>query len=307
MTFDAILIVGFGGPNNPSEVRPFLERVVAGRNVPKNRLDEVEEQYQAVGGRSPINDITFAQVRKVETLLRERGITVPVHVAMRNSAPFLPDVLGKVCDAGAKRVLCVAMSAYQGAASTGRYEAAAERAAGALGARAPQIEWARGLAAHPLFVDAQACMVAQALAQVPESERQGTPLLFTAHSVPKADAAEYEASVLATATAVASRVGHARYRTCWQSRSGAPNDPWLEPDIGDAIAEEAEQGARAVVVAPIGFIADHVEVLYDLDIKAKAVATKAAIRFYRASAVNTHAAFISAMTDTIATRFTASS
>jgi ferrochelatase len=297
---DAVLLVAFGGPTAPSEIRPFLELVTRGRRVPAERLDEVAHHYEQMpGGRSPLRELTEAQAAGLRAALAA-GPALPVFVGMRNWHPFLHETLADMTARGHRRALGIILSAFRTEASWERYAAdvatARERTPGA-----PEIVLAPPWFEHPRFVAAVADSAARALGGVPAGERAGTPLVFTAHSVPvaMADASPYVADFTATARAVAARLGHARWSLAYQSRSGSPRDSWLEPDIGDVIKTLAKEGARHVVVSPAGFVCDHVEVLYDLDVEARAIAAEHGVTLHRAPAVNAHPEFIALLAEIV--------
>jgi ferrochelatase len=298
---DSVLLVAFGGPGAPADIRPFLELVTRGRRIPPERLEEVAHHYQQMpGGRSPLRELTEGQAAGLRAALATAGRPLPVFVGMRNWHPFLHDPLAEMAARGHRRALGLILSSFRTEASWGRYvadmTAARERTPGS-----PEIVLASPWFEHPGFVVAVADGVARALAGVPAAERADTPLVFTAHSVPVAMAAAspYVADFTATARAVATRLGHARWSLAYQSRSGNPRDPWLEPDVGDVIRALAKDGARHVVVSPAGFVCDHVEVLYDLDVEAQAIAAEHGITLHRASAVNAHPQFIAMLADLV--------
>jgi ferrochelatase len=298
---DSVLLIAFGGPTAPAEIRPFLEIVARGRRIPAGRLAEVARHYERMpGGRSPLRELTEAQAAGLRAALAAAGRALPVFVGMRNWHPFLHETLAAMAAAGHRRALGIILSAFRTEASWGRY--AADVTAGrARAPGAPEVVLAPPWFEHPGFVAAVADGVARALDRVPAPERAATPLVFTAHSVPVAMAAAspYVADFTAAARAVAARAGHARWSLAYQSRSGRPGAPWLEPDIGDVIATLAAEGIRRVVVAPVGFVCDHVEVLYDLDVEARAVASARGVTLHRAAAVNAHPAFIDALADLV--------
>jgi ferrochelatase len=298
---DAVLLVAFGGPATPAEIRPFLELVTRGRRIPAERLEEVAHHYEQMpGGRSPLRGLTEAQAAGLAAALAAAGRPLPVFVGMRNWHPFLHETLGEMTARGHRRALGIVLSSFRTEASWDRYAAdvaaARERTPGA-----PEVVLAPPWLAHPRFAAAVADGAAQALAEVPAGERAGTALVFTAHSVPvaMAEASPYVADFTATARAVAARLGHARWSLAYQSRSGDPRDPWLGPDIGDVIRALAGEGVRHVVVSPVGFVCDHVEVLYDLDVEARAVATGVGVTLHRAPAVNAHPEFIAMLADLV--------
>jgi len=298
---DAVLLVAFGGPTAPAEIRPFLENVTRGRHIPPERLDEVAHHYERMpGGRSPLNELTEAQAEGLRRALAAAGHARPVFVGMRNWRPYLHETLAAMTAGGHRRALAIVLSTFRTEASWDRYVADVE-AARARTPGAPAIVVAPPWFAHPRYVAAAADGVRRALAEVPAAQRAEAPLVFTAHSVPvaMAEASPYVADFATTARAVAATLGHARWALAYQSRSGSPREPWLEPDVADAITALAKDGARHVVVAPIGFVCDHVEVLYDLDIEARRVAAEHGVTFHRAPAVNAHPEFVAMLADLV--------
>jgi protoporphyrin/coproporphyrin ferrochelatase len=300
--FDSVLLIAFGGPGKREDVRPFLEIVSAGRCIPPERLEEVAHHYELIGGRSPLNELTMRQAEGLRQALKRSGAPTPVYVGMRNWHPFLHETLAEMRDGGQRRALAIILSSFQTEASWERYVADVSAAREKVGAGAPEVAYAPPWAEHPRFVDAMVARAADALAGVPAPKRADALLIFTAHSVPVAMASgsPYARQLEAAALLIAGRLGHARWQVAYQSRSGAPSDPWIEPDICDAIRRVKGQGIEDVVVVPIGFVCDHVEVLYDLDVEARAVAAEAGLRFYRAQAANDHPAFIAMLADLVA-------
>jgi len=221
---------------------------------------------------------------------------------MRNWHPFLHETLAEMRDRGCRRTLGIILSSFQTEASWERYVADVAAAREKVGAGAPEVVYAPPWAEHPRFIDAMVARAADALAEVPAPKRAGALLIFTAHSVPvaMANGSPYARQLEAAALVIAGRLGHARGQTAYQSRSGAPGDPWLEPDICDAIRGVKGQGIEDVVVVPIGFVCDHVEVLYDLDVEARAVAAEVGVRLHRAQTANDHPAFIAMLADLVA-------
>jgi len=298
---DSVLLIAFGGPEKPEDIRPFLELVAAGRRIPAERLEEVAHHYEVIGGGSPLNELTRRQAQGLRRALAREAIDLPVHVGMRNWRPFLHETLAEMEAAGHRRAVGIILSSLQTEASWARYQADVAAARDKVGAGAPEIIYAPGWSDHPLFLAAMAERVEEALASLPERRRADVRLVFTAHSVPVAMAREspYAAQLEGAARAIAGRLSQARWSVAYQSRSGSPREPWLEPDIGDALRGLARDGARDVVVAPIGFVCDHVEVLYDLDVEARALARELGLGFYRALAANDHPAFIALLADLV--------
>ncbi len=304
MPVDGVLLLAFGGPTRAEEIRPFLANVLRGREhaVPTSRIDEVVRHYEAIGGRSPLNDLTFRQAHKLEATLAVTGPALRVYVGMRNWEPYLTDTLARMAGDGVRHAVGVILSPHASEASRERYLEEVEAARAALGARAPEVRWVGAWHTHPCFVTAVADAVTAALVTLPAARRAAAPLVFTAHSVPVAMAARapYVAEITASARAVAERLGRTRWQVAYQSRSGSPHEPWLEPDVNDALRALAADGARDVVVVPVGFVCDHVEVLYDLDVAARATARAAGLGFARASTVNDHPLFIQMLAEVVA-------
>ncbi len=281
---DALLVLSFGGPEGPEDVAPFLENVTRGRGVPPERLDAVAEHYRHFGGVSPLN----ARNRELIAAVAART-DVPVYFGNRNWHPLVEDTVGQMARDGIRRALVFATSAYGGYSACRQYHEDIARARKAVGEGAPELVKLRHFFDHPAFVAAGADAVRAAYAQVTPSAR----LVFTAHSVPKsADATagppeegghRYSRQVTEAARLVAAEVGAGEYDVVWQSRSGPPQVPWLEPDIMDHLDAVAASGVSGVVLAPVGFVSDHVEVVWDLDTEARDRAAELGIGFARAS------------------------
>ena len=299
---DAVLLIAFGGPTATAEIRPFLELVTRGRRIPPERLDEVAHHYaQMPGGASPLNALTEAQADGLRRALAAGGRpALPVFVGMRNWHPFLQETLAAMAARGHRRALGIVLSSFRTEASWDRYLADVA-AARAQTAGAPEVVFAPPWFARDGFVAAVADGVAAALAEVPDPERAVTPVVFSAHSVPvaMADASPYVADFTATARAVAARLGLSRWSLAYQSRSGGPREPWLEPDVADVVKALAKDGVHHVIVSPAGFVCDHVEVLYDLDVELRWVAAEHGVTLHRAPAVNTHPSFIAMLADLV--------
>ncbi len=298
---DAILLLSFGGPTGPEQIRPFLARVLAGHPVPPARVEEVVRHYEAVGGRSPLKDLTFLQTHALEEMLKQFGLPLPIYVGMRHSPPFIPETLDQMAGDGIKTALGFILSSHRTEASWERYQQSVAQARDKIGAGAPHIEYCAGWHNHPLFIQAWEELIEEELDKLAPAERASAALIFTAHSVPAAMAEKspYCTELKESCELVAARLDHTRWSLAYQSRSGNPREPWLEPDIGDALRRVAAEGARHAVVAPIGFVSDHVEVLYDLDIEARQKAHALGVEFLRAGAPNDHPTFIRMMADVI--------
>ncbi len=305
---DAVMLISFGGPERAEDIRPFLEIVLRGRPVPPDRFEEVVRHYLDIGGRSPLNELTRAQAAALATELARRGDPRPVVVGMRNWHPFIGEALADLQDRGVSRVTGVILAAHRGEAAIDRYVAAAESAraelAAARGRPAPEFSWVPAWFDRPGFIDALADRVREGLARLPPEVRPNARWLFTAHSVPTRmpGADLYESDLRRTGDLLAARFGDHPWRLVWQSRSGGPRDPWFEPDICDALREEAAAGATAFLVVPVGFLCDHVEVLYDLDHQAADVAAGLGRAFGRAPTVGDHPAFIGLLADLVRER-----
>lgn len=301
MTIDSVLLVAFGGPTAPPEIRPFLDNVTRGRRIPPERIEEVAHHYaQMPGGRSPLTALTAAQATALAAALAHDGLPLPVLVGMRNWHPYLRDTLAAMAARGLRRALGIVMSSLRTEASWDRYvQDVAEARAATPGA--PEVVFAPPWGDHPGFVTAVADRAGRALAAVPAPEREAAALVFTAHSVPIAMAAasSYVADYERAARAVSQRLGFTQWTLAYQSRSGSPREPWLEPDVNDVLRAQAAVGVRHVAVVPIGFVCDHVEVLYDLDVEARATAEGLGLALHRAAAVNDHPAFIGTLADLV--------
>jgi ferrochelatase len=302
--FDAILIVSFGGPEGMDDVIPFLENVTRGRNVPRDRLEQVARQYELFGGVSPIN----AQNRALRTALRSEldahGIDLPIYIGNRNWTPLLADVLRDMGNAGVERALAFFTSAYSSYSSCRQYRENLSAAQEVVGPLAPEVLKTRVFYNHPGWVEANANHVSAALARVPAERRAAAHLVFTAHSIPLAMAAacRYEDQLRESSRLVAEAVGATDSALVFQSRSGPPQVPWLEPDILDHLRAVRERGVEDVVVSPIGFVSDHLEVLYDLDVAAKELAGELRLNFIRASSASVHPAFVGMIRELIQER-----
>ena len=299
--YQAILLIAFGGPTCPEEIRPFLARVTQGLPIPPARLEEVAHHYEAVGGKSPLNEITFRQANALKNFLSNK---LPVYVGMRNAAPFFVDTLKQMAAAGVTRALGFILSSHRSEASWERYQENIAGARAELGGSAPEVDYCDGWHDHPLFIQSWTELIQTAANGIHADRRQSTPLIFTAHSLPTAMAGRsaYVEQLTTSAQLIATKLSHPQWSLAYQSRSGRPSDPWLEPDIGQAIRDLAVRGEKQIIVAPIGFVCDHVEVLYDLDIEAKKIANDLGVRLIRASCPNDHPTFVRMMADVIAAK-----
>ena len=299
MPYDAILIVSFGGPERVEDVIPFLENVLRGRNVPRERMLQVAEHYYHFGGRSPIND----HCRELIAALRER-VSLPVYWGNRNWQPMLANTVRQMADDGITHALAIATSAYSCYSGCRQYidDIAAARAV--VGPAAPPIDKLPPFSSHAGFLGANADNAIEALARIPEERRAAARLTFTAHSIPlsMATSCNYEEQLREIASSVSAAAGHPEWDLVWQSRSGPPTQPWLEPDILDHLRSLAAQGVRDVVVSPIGFLSDHMEVMYDLDYEAAHLCTELGLNFVRAKTPGVHPKMIDMLVELIAER-----
>jgi ferrochelatase len=298
--FDAILVVAFGGPEGMDDVMPFLENVTRGRNVPRERLEEVAHHYERFGGASPINAQNRALISALGPELDAHGIDLPIYLGNRNWHPFLRDTLGRMREDGVQRALAFFTTGFSSYSSCRQYRENILEAQAEIGSDAPEVMRTRAFYNHPGFVEANADHVAAAL----ETVGPGAHVLFTAHSIPQAMASRsrYETQLAETARLVAERVGRPPYELVYQSRSGPPHVPWLEPDVCDTIRALASDGVRDVVVSPIGFVSDHMEILFDLDVEARETAEEVGIGFARAPTAGTHPAFVGMVRELIQER-----
>ncbi len=298
---DSVLLIGFGGPARPEDIRPFLDNVTRGRRIPPERVEEVARHYERIGGRSPLNELTQKQADGLRALLDREGITLPVFVGMRNWHPYLSEALLEMAEKDCRRALAIILSSLRTEASWERYQENVVEARAGVGSDAPEVVYAPPWFDHPRFIEAVADRAQVALGSAPAVRRPDTMLVFTAHSVPvtMAESSAYVQQLTVASRLVAERLRHGRWMIAYQSRSGGPLEPWLEPDIGEVIRELAREGAQDLAVVPIGFVVDHVEVLYDLDIEARKIAEGVGIRLHRARAVNEHPAFIAMLADLV--------
>jgi ferrochelatase len=296
----AVLVIAFGGPHKSEDIRPFLRDVLKGRPVSEERFESVAHHYELLGGRSPITEHTERQAQGLAEVLKARGYDCDVRVGMRHWIPWIKDALAAFAAAGHAEVLGVIMAAQETEASLSRYQEAVEAARQEL-THAPRVRYVTGWGLSEALIEAQACQLARALSTLSLDARKDVRVLFSAHSIPAPMAAEspYVKQLEETARRVAEKVGLSDYRLVYQSRSGNPRDPWLEPDVLTALSEEARGGARNVAVAPIGFVCDHVEVLYDLDIEARQKAEECSLGFVRAATLSAHPSFLRALADAV--------
>lgn len=302
--YDALLVVSFGGPEGMDDVIPFLENVLRGRNVPRERRLEVAHHYELFGGVSPINAQNRALIDALRIELDTRGIKLPIYFGNRNWHPLLADTMRQMVADGVHNALAFFTSAFSSYSGCRQYREDIARAQAEIGPEAPRVDVLRKFYNHPGFIGPMVEHVRYALEQIPQERRAATHLAFTAHSIPLAMArnAMYEAQLREACHLVAAGVAIEHWDLAYQSRSGPPSQPWLEPDIGDRLRGLKVEGVQDVVVVPIGFISDHLEVMYDLDVEAKDLSAEIGLNMVRAATVGTHPAFASMLADLIVER-----
>ncbi len=312
--YDALMLVSFGGPEKPEDVLPFLENVTRGRGIPKERLSEVGEHYLQFGGRSPINDQNRDLLTAIKEDLRGCGIDIPVYWGNRNWHPLLPDTLRQMKADGVSRVACLFTSAYSSYSGCRQYRENLADAVAEVGDGAPQLDKLRHYCNHPGFVEPMVDATLAALAEIPDRHRHDAQLLFVTHSIPLAmndvsgpEGGAYVTQHHAVAEEITERVrqetGHRHpAELVYCSRSGPPSVPWLEPDINERVRELAGQGTSAVVVVPIGFVSDHMEVVYDLDTEARETAAEVCVEFARAATAGVDPRFVAMVRDLLIER-----
>jgi len=304
VTFDALLLLSFGGPEGPDQVMPFLENVTRGRGIPRERLESVAEHYLHFGGVSPINGINRELIASIETELSRRKMVLPVYFGNRNWEPYVEDTVALMRDNGIRRAAVFTTSAWGGYSGCTQYQEDIARGRAATGTDAPELVKLRQYFDHPLLIEMFADAIHEAAATLPEDLRDDARLVFTAHSIPLRAASRcgpdlYARQVRHTAGLVAAAAGRREYDQVWQSRSGPPQVPWLEPDVGDHLDALAKQGTKAVIVCPVGFVADHIEVVWDLDNEVADQAAEAGIAFARATTPNAQPRFAQLAVDLI--------
>jgi ferrochelatase len=303
--YDAVLVVAFGGPERPDDVLPFLQNVLRGKNVPQARMLEVAAHYQKFGGKSPINQQTRSLAEALRAELTALGPDLPVYWGNRNWHPLLADTMAQMASDGIHRALAFFTSAYSSFSGCRQYLEDIERARQSVGPKAPTVEKLRAYYNHPGFIGPMIERVRDALVQIPVARRDSATVIYTAHSIPlaMADHCDYAAQIAEAARLVSEALAISNYRVAYQSRSGPPQQPWLEPDIRDALRSlRTTTSARDVVIVPIGFVSDHVEILFDLDTEARAVCEELGLSMIRASTVGSHRDFVHTIRELILER-----
>jgi len=302
--YDSLLIVSFGGPEGMDDVIPFLENVVRGRNVPRERLLKIAQHYEMFGGVSPLNEQNRKLIAALELELEKHGPKLPIYWGNRNWRPLLPDTLRQMTNDGRRHALAFVTSAYSSYSSCRQYLQNIATARETVGPKATEVDKIRPFYNHPLFVAANVERVREKLSEFPAAEPSGIQIAFTAHSIPESMSAncDYVSQLHETGRLVAEELGTTKWQLVFQSRSGSPSQPWLGPDICDHLKELKTSGARDVIVAPIGFVSDHMEVIYDLDVQAQQLAIELGLNMKRASTVGTHPLFVQMIRELIRER-----
>jgi len=290
--YDALLLVSFGGPEGMDDVIPFLENVLRGRNVPLERMLQVARHYEMFGGVSPINQQNRNLIAALEKELAENGPRLPIYWGNRNWHPLLPDTLAHMAQDGIKNALAFVTSAYSSYSSCRQYRQNISDAQVAVGPGAPSVEKLRVFYNHPLFTEANIDHIRVALHQF--EDPSSVNLVYTAHSIPESMAVncDYAVQLAEAGGLIAHAVGIKNWQLVYQSRSGSPSQPWLGPDVSEHLRALHNEGVKNVVVAPIGFVSDHMEVVYDLDVEARKVADELGMKMVRAATAGTHPAFV---------------
>jgi ferrochelatase len=302
-SFDAILLVSFGGPEGPDDVVPFLENVTRGRNIPRKRLEQVGKHYFQFGGISPINERCRRLIDALKTELEDDGPRLPIYWGNRNWHPMIEDTVAEMTKDGVRRAVAVATSAFSSYSSCRQYIEDIERARQSVGKHAPIIEKIPPYWNHPGFIETMVAHTSDALERMAASvPRVSTRLVFTAHSIPmtRANSCDYVDELNEAAAMIAERTDSTMaWDLVYQSRSGSPAEPWLEPDVCDHLRELHSSGVKGAVVVPIGFTLDHMEVIYDLDTEARAIADEIGLVLERANTVGDASRFVKALRDLI--------
>lgn len=302
MRYDALLVVSFGGPEGMDDVIPFLENVLRGRDVPRERMLKVAHHYELFDGVSPINQQNRNLIAALLKELAQNGPTLPIYWGNRNWHPRLADTLKQMASDGIQKALAFVTSAYSSYSSCRQYLQNIADAQAEVGPQAPRVEKLRVFYNHPLFIEANVDQIRSALSQLEDP----TPvhLVFTAHSIPESMAAncDYADQLAETGSLIARALNIENWKLVYQSRSGSPMQPWLGPDVSDHLKELRLEEAKNIIVAPIGFVSDHMEVVYDLDVEASALAKDLGLNMVRARTAGTHPAFVKMIRELILER-----
>ena len=307
MSYDALLLVSFGGPEGPDDVMPFLENCVRGKKVPLARLQELARHYEPFGGISPINAQNRALLAALVGHLNAHGPHLPVYWGNRNWHPLLSDTIQQMAEDGIRSALAFVTSAFGSYPGCRQYLEDIQRARAEVGPEAPQVDKLRLFYNHPAFIEAVSGRTRAAWDEVPPGRRDGGRLVFSAHSIPlgMAKNSPYERQLREACGLVADGLGRSQWELVYQSRSGPPGEPWLEPDIRHALGRLAGQGARDVVLVPIGFLCEHMEIVYDLDIEVGGLCEQLGLNLVRAEVVGTHPRFVRMIRELVVERLDA--
>jgi protoporphyrin/coproporphyrin ferrochelatase len=300
MTVDSVLMIGFGGPTHAGEIRPFLQNVVRGRNTPPERLEEVAHHYEAIGGGSPYHEWTMRQAQALQARLAMLHNPLPVYVGMRNWHPFLKDTLRRMNEEGSRDAVGIILAPHRSPTSWERYQLDVQRAREENDG-GPELTYLEPWHRHPLFLEASVQRIEEATGHRRGAWPAGVPVLFTAHSIPisMAQSSRYAEEITESSAGIAALLGTRGWLVAYQSRSGDGRTPWLEPDVNAVIREQAAWGVRKLVLAPVGFLCDHVEVLYDLDVEARQTAADVGLTLHRAGTVGDHPCFIEMLAELV--------
>ena len=302
--YDAFLILSFGGPEGMADVMPFLENVTRGKRIPEERKQEVVNHYKHFNGVSPINGQNRELVRKLEVCFRNRGLNLPIYWGNRNWHPYLIDTLKDMQENGVRRAIVYVTSAFGSYSGCRQYLENIQDARARLGPSAPSIDKLRSFFNHPRFIEACESRLREALQPIPASERNTVQLIFTAHSIPKkmADKSQYVNQLNEVCSMIGQKLGMPNWKLAYQSRSGPPTVPWLEPDIGDCLSQVKAENMDRVLVFPLGFMSDHVEVLFDLDVELRRKVESLGLQYVRASTVGNHSSIVEMIHDLVCER-----
>lgn len=302
--YDALLFVSFGGPNGNDDVIPFLENVLRGKPVPRSRMLEVAEHYYHFGGKSPINEQNLALIKAVEEELSRQGIELPIYFGNRNWTPYISEALQQMKEDGVKNSLAFFTSGFSSYSSCRQYRENLSKAREEVGEDTPSVHLLRKFYNHPGFIEALAELTLGQLETLSSDGRAHNKTLFVAHSIPQsmADHSRYEDQLKESSRLIAESVGLPDWEMVYQSRSGAPSQPWLEPDICDRLEQLPQEGYKAVTVIPVGFVSDHMEILFDLDTEAVEKAQEVGLEMARVPTVGTHPKFVAMIVELISER-----
>ena len=302
--YDALIVISFGGPDGNDDVIPFLENVLRGKPVPRSRMLEVAEHYYHFGGKSPINDQNLALIEALKAELIRRDIALPIYFGNRNWKPYLNEAMQQMKDDGVQKALAFFTSGFSSYSGCRQYRENVTRAQEEVGEGAPAVDLLRKFYNHPGFIEALADLARLKLEDLTEAGRAHNKTLFVAHSIPQsmADHCRYESQLQESSRLIAEQVGLSDWELVYQSRSGSPSQKWLEPDICDRIEELPRDGYQAVTVIPVGFVSDHMEILFDLDTEAVEKAQEVGLEMARVPTVGTHPKFIAMIGELVAER-----